>query len=55
MDEVADIVVTTLSATTPAARPSKAHYTLDAVTAGAGRTRSAQLLASHPLYPELLL
>jgi glycine hydroxymethyltransferase len=55
MDEVADIIVTTLSATTPAAGPSKARYALDDVTAGAGRTRSAQLLARHPLYPELLL
>jgi glycine hydroxymethyltransferase len=59
MDEVADIITATLSATTPSPGPSgdrsKARYTLDRATAEAGRHRCGELLSRHPLYPELRL
>ena len=54
MDEVADIIVTALSAATPTAAstgPSKAKYTLADGVAGACRARCADLLGRFPLYP----
>lgn len=56
MDEIADIITTTLSATTPASIPtgtSKAHYSLSDTVADDGRRRSADLLSCFPLYPEI--
>jgi glycine hydroxymethyltransferase len=50
MDEIADIIVTVLRATTPATATAKAKYVLDAGLAAASRQRSADLLARHPLY-----
>jgi glycine hydroxymethyltransferase len=58
MDEIADIITHTLSATTPAtasAGQSKIRYTIDASVAAAGQKRSADLLARFPLYPEIHL
>jgi glycine hydroxymethyltransferase len=58
MDEIADIITATLSATTPAATSSgtsKARYTLDPGLAEAGRQRSADLLHRFPLYPQINL
>jgi len=54
LDEVADILVTALTATTPQAG-SKAKYMIDAGVAEACRARCADLLARHPLYPEIQL
>jgi glycine hydroxymethyltransferase len=54
MDQVADIVTATLTATSPAAAtsdPSKAHYEVDDATAEQGRCRSAELLAQFPFLP----
>ncbi|MBV9796301.1 MAG: glycine hydroxymethyltransferase [Actinobacteria bacterium] len=54
LDEVADIMTTALAATTP--QPgSKAKHQLDATVAEACRTRCADLLARHPLYPQIQL
>ena len=56
MDEVADIIAATLTATSPASAPSgrsKAHYILDDTIADTGRRRSAELLDRFPLYPQL--
>jgi len=55
LDEVADVIVTTLRATTPAAATAKAKYELDPGVAEAGRRRCADLLARHRLYPEIEL
>jgi glycine hydroxymethyltransferase len=55
LDEVADVIVTTLRATTPANATAKAKYVLDPAVAEAGRRRCADLLARHPLYPEIQL
>lgn len=58
MDEVAEIISDTLSATTPASAPSgpsKAHYQFDSGIAAAGRRRAADLLGRFPLYPQLRL
>jgi glycine hydroxymethyltransferase len=58
MGEVADIIATTLGATTAATAPSgpsKARYLLEGSVADTGRRRSADLLARFPLYPELTL
>ncbi len=55
LDEVADVIVATLRATTPATATSQAKYVLDPATAEAGRQRCAGLLARHPLYPEIQL
>jgi glycine hydroxymethyltransferase len=54
MDETADIMVGVLRATA-ADGSSKAKYTLDAEVAAAARTRCADLLARHPLYPQIQL
>jgi glycine hydroxymethyltransferase len=57
LDEVADIIVGVLQATTPASTksgaPSRARYTLDAIVGEASRTRCADLLARFPLYPTI--
>ena len=58
MDEIADIIAATLSATSPASAssgPSKARYILDDITADTGRRRSAELLHRFPLYPQIQL
>ncbi|HUA27737.1 MAG TPA: glycine hydroxymethyltransferase [Streptosporangiaceae bacterium] len=55
LDEVADVIVTALRATKPATATSRAKYLLDAATAEACRGRCADLLARHPLYPEIQL
>jgi len=56
-EEVADIIATTLQATTPvltaSGNTSKAKYTAEPVTAARARSRSADLLARHPLYPAI--
>ena len=54
LDEVADILVAALTATTPQAG-SKAKYMIDAGVAEACRARSADLLARYPLYPQIQL
>ena len=58
MDEIADIITATLSATSPAAAssgPSKARYVLADITADTSRRRSAELLDRFPLYPQIQL
>jgi glycine hydroxymethyltransferase len=55
LDEVADVIVTALRATKPATATSQAKYVLDPATAEACRRRCADLLARHPLYPEIEL
>jgi glycine hydroxymethyltransferase len=58
MDEIADIIAVTLTATVPAAAasgPSRARYLLDDAVAATGRQRSAELLARYPLYPQIQL
>jgi glycine hydroxymethyltransferase len=51
MDEVADIFVTALRATSPQGGGSRAKYTIEASVAQACRKRCADLLTAHPLYP----
>ena len=53
--EVADVIVTALRATTPATSTAKAKYELEPRTAEACRSRCADLLARHRLYPEIEL
>jgi glycine hydroxymethyltransferase len=55
MDEIAAIITAALLATTPAATTAKAKYTLDAQVAAECRTRCADLLGRHPLYPRIQL
>src|SRR5580698_327449 len=55
LDEVADIIVTALRATTPATSTAKAKYEIDARVAQACRSRCADLLAHHRLYREIEL
>jgi glycine hydroxymethyltransferase len=55
LDEVADVIATALRATTPATATSQAKYVLDPAVAEACRLRCADLLARHPLYPEIQL
>jgi glycine hydroxymethyltransferase len=55
LDEVADIIVTALKATSPADASSKARHTLDARVAESCRARCADLLARYPLYPQIQL
>ncbi len=55
LDEVADVIVTALRATTPATSTAKAKYEQDPQVAEAGRRRCADLLARHRLYPEIEL
>jgi len=55
LDEVADVIVTALRATTPATATAKAKYDLDPGIAEACRSRCADLLARRRLYPEIEL
>jgi len=55
LDEVADVIAATLRATKPATATAQAKYDLDPATAEAGRSRCADLLARHRLYPEIEL
>jgi glycine hydroxymethyltransferase len=55
MDETAAIIVDVLRATAPAAVGAKAKYTLDEKVAASSRARCADLLARHPLYPQIKL
>jgi glycine hydroxymethyltransferase len=58
-DRVADLIVDVLEATSPGTAPdgrvSKATYALAAGVAARARAGAAELLAAHPLYPELEL
>jgi len=51
LDEVADIIVTALRATSPETATAKAKYAIDEKVAAASRERAAAVLAKHPLYP----
>ncbi len=53
--EVADIVVSALRATSPAGAATRAKYEIDAKVIAACRARCVDLLARHPLYPEVEL
>ena len=55
LDEVADVLVNALRATTPATSTAKAKYEIDPGVAQACRARCADLLAHHRLYPEIKL
>ncbi len=57
MDAIADMIVQVLSHTVPSTTRdgarSRAHYRSDASVASSVRQRAADLLAAHPLYPEI--
>ena len=57
MDEVADIICSTLTsagpATTPSGDRSKAKFILSDDVLSSARERSAKLLRENPLYPEV--
>jgi glycine hydroxymethyltransferase len=55
LDQVADVIVAALGATTPATSTAKAKYRIDPRIAQACRDRCEDLLAHHPLYPEIAL
>jgi glycine hydroxymethyltransferase len=58
MDEIADIISSGLSSTSPAPAttgPSQARYVLDTAAAEACRRRSADVLQKFPLYPGIVL
>ena len=55
LDEVADVIVNALRATTPATSAAKAKYEIDPRVAQACRSRCADLLAHHRLYSEIEL
>jgi glycine hydroxymethyltransferase len=55
LDEVADVISTALNATSTASSTAKAKYDLSLEVAEACRSRCADLLARHPLYPEIQL
>jgi glycine hydroxymethyltransferase len=55
LDEVADIAVDALRATSPASEGAKAKYDLEEKVAEVCRQRCADLLAAHRLYPEIEL
>jgi len=63
MREIADVIASVLSDTSPGlvasgpnqGKPSLVQFVLDDSTAGAARSRVADLLARHPLYPEIEL
>jgi glycine hydroxymethyltransferase len=58
VDEAADIIVTSLRATTPASAtsgPSRARFEQPPAVADACRQRAADLLARFPLYPTIEL
>jgi glycine hydroxymethyltransferase len=50
--EIADVITTILSAVTPAG-DSKAKFDLDGAVVDTARRRVSDLLARHPLYPEI--
>ena len=54
-DVVADLIDTTLRATTVPTGPSKARYTMVDGVAATVRARAGELLAHFPLYPEISL
>jgi glycine hydroxymethyltransferase len=51
LDEIAEVIVTALRATTPANATAKAKYVIDEEVAATSRQRCADMLARHPLYP----
>ena len=53
MDEIADLITTVLNSTQPGA--SKAAYTLDGGVAAKVAHQAGELLAGHPLYPDVTL
>ena len=59
MDEVADIICSTLEATEPtktsSGKQSQANYTLANEIQISNRERAGDLLRSNPLYPDLNL
>jgi glycine hydroxymethyltransferase len=55
LDEVADVIVNALRATTPATSTAKAKYEINPQVAQACRSRCSDLLAHHRLYPEIEL
>ena len=55
LDEVADVIVNALRATTPATSTAQAKYDIDPRIAQACRVRCADLLAHRRLYPEIEL
>jgi glycine hydroxymethyltransferase len=58
MDEVADVITTALRATTAASTAtgtSQARFVLEAGVGEGCRARCAELLAAHPLYPQVQL
>ena len=55
IDEVADVIVTALRATTPAISAAKTKYEIDPRVAQASRSRCAELLAHHRLYADIEL
>jgi glycine hydroxymethyltransferase len=59
MDQLAELITTVLTSTEPgteaAGSPSKAKYVLDATVAAKVSGQAADLLAAHPLYPNIML
>ncbi len=55
LDQVSEIIVRTLGATTPASSTAKAKFDLDPIVAESCRKQCADLLERHPLYPEIQL
>jgi glycine hydroxymethyltransferase len=59
MDEIADMIVATLSATSAVSASSgqlsRARYAVSPGIAGAVRERARELLSAHPLYPQITL
>ena len=55
LDEVADVIVNALRATTPATSTAKAKYEIDPQIAQTCRGRCADLLVHHRLYPAIEL
>ena len=53
LDEVADVLVKCATSHDPATSTAKAKYEIDPEVAQACRARCADLLAHHPLYPEI--
>jgi glycine hydroxymethyltransferase len=59
MDHIAELITTVLTNTQPgtdtAGNPSKARYILNAAVAAGVAEQAAELLAAHPLYPNIIL
>jgi glycine hydroxymethyltransferase len=59
MDEIADMIVATLTATSAASAASgqlsRARYAVEPGVADAVRGRARELLSAHPLYPQIAL